>query len=90
LQYPLVADIKKEIISAYNVLDNDQGCASRAVIIVDKLGLIQYISINTLNIGRNTNEILRILNAIKHSQENPDELCPANWLPGSETLKPNT
>nr|YP_010330196.1 2-cys peroxiredoxin [Porphyridium aerugineum]UNJ17912.1 2-cys peroxiredoxin [Porphyridium aerugineum] len=89
LEYPLVSDVKKEISLSYQVLDKDQGCALRGLFIIDKQGIIQYMSINNLNFGRNTEEVLRVLKAIKYNQENPDELCPANWAPGKMTLKPD-
>ena len=53
---------------------------------VDKAGIIQHATINNLPIGRSVDETLRILQAIQYNNENPDEVCPANWQPGDETI----
>ncbi|MGF1576428.1 MAG: peroxiredoxin [Cyanophyceae cyanobacterium] len=89
LNYPLVADLKKEISTAYNVLDPDAGVALRGLFIIDKEGVIQHATINNLAFGRNVEETLRILQAIQYVQSHPDEVCPANWQPGEATMKPD-
>jgi peroxiredoxin 2/4 len=89
LQYPLVADLKKEISAAYNVLDPDAGVALRGLFIIDKDGVIQHATINNLAFGRNVDETLRTLQAIQHVQSHPDEVCPANWQPGEKTMNPD-
>ncbi len=88
LNYPLVADLKKEISTAYNVLDPDAGVALRGLFIIDKEGVIQHATINNLAFGRNVEETLRVLKAIQYVQSHPDEVCPANWQPGEATMKP--
>ena len=85
LNYPLVSDLKKEISRSYQVLI-DSGVALRGLFIIDKEGILQYSTINNLSIGRSVDETLRILQAIRYVQENPDEACPANWGPGDETI----
>lgn len=85
LNYPLLSDLKKEISSAYNVL-SDQGMALRGLFIIDMEGIIQYATINNLEFGRSIDETLRVLQAIQYVQLNPEELCPANWKPGDETI----
>jgi peroxiredoxin 2/4 len=85
LNYPLLSDLKKEISSAYNVL-TDQGVALRGLFIIDMEGIIQYATINNLEFGRSIDETLRVLQAIQYVQLNPEELCPANWKPGDETI----
>ncbi|CAK0787234.1 myb-like DNA-binding protein bas1 [Coccomyxa viridis] len=87
LAYPLVSDLKREIVQKYNVLTPD-GVALRGLFIIDKEGIIQHATINNLAFGRNVEETLRILQAIQYVQENPDEVCPAGWTPGSVTMKP--
>ena len=57
--------------------------------IIDIDGFIQYSSINNLAFGRSVDETLRVLQAIQHVQNNPDEVCPANWEPGDETIIPD-
>jgi peroxiredoxin (alkyl hydroperoxide reductase subunit C) len=89
LNYPLVADIKKEISAAYNVLDPAEGIALRGLFIIDKDGVIQHATINNLAFGRNVDETLRVLQAIQHVQSHPDEVCPAGWTPGDKTMNPD-
>ena len=89
LTYPLVADLKKTISSAYNVLDPEAGIALRGLFIIDKDGVIQHATINNLAFGRSVEETLRTLQAIQHVQTHPDEVCPANWKPGDATMNPD-
>ncbi|MGF1601579.1 MAG: peroxiredoxin [Thermosynechococcaceae cyanobacterium] len=89
LHYPLVSDIKKEISTAYNVLEPDAGVALRGLYIIDKEGVIQYATVNNLAFGRSVDETLRILQAIQHVQSHPDEVCPAGWTPGAQTMNPD-
>jgi len=89
LNIPLVSDIKKEISSAYNVLDPDAGVALRGLFIIDKEGIIQHTTINNLAFGRNVDEVLRTLQAIQYVQANPDEVCPEGWKPGEKTMNPD-
>jgi peroxiredoxin (alkyl hydroperoxide reductase subunit C) len=85
LNYPLLSDLKKEISTAYNVL-TDQGVALRGLFIIDMEGIIQHATINNLEFGRSIDETLRVLQAIQYVQLNPEEVCPANWKPGDETI----
>lgn len=89
LNYPLVSDIKKEISTAYNVLDPAAGIALRGLFIIDKDGVIQHATINNLAFGRSVDETLRTLQAIQHVQSHPDEVCPAGWQPGDKTMNPD-
>lgn len=79
--FPWLADIKKELSKAVGVLDEKEGVAVRATIIVDPHNVVQHVSANNLNVGRNPQEILRILDALQ-----TDELCPCNWQKGEATL----
>nr|YP_010170983.1 2-Cys peroxiredoxin [Chondria tumulosa]QSD57124.1 2-Cys peroxiredoxin [Chondria tumulosa] len=88
LKYPLVSDLNKQISLSYNVL-NHEGKSLRGLFIIDKEGIIQHSLVNNLDFGRSVNETLRTLQAIKHVQNNPDEVCPANWQPGNATIKSN-
>lgn len=85
LNYPLVSDLNHEICKKYNVL-TQEGTALRGLFIIDKKGIIQHTTINNLPIGRSVDETLRTLKAIQHTNENPDEVCPANWQPGDDTI----
>ncbi len=89
LNYPLVSDIKKEISSAYNVLDPEVGVALRGLFIIDKEGVIQHATVNNLSFGRSVDETLRVLQAIQYVQSHPDEVCPAGWQPGDATMNPD-
>jgi peroxiredoxin (alkyl hydroperoxide reductase subunit C) len=89
LNYPLVSDIKKEISTAYNVLDPDAGVALRGLFIIDKDGITQHSTINNLSFGRNVDEVLRTLKAIQYVQAHPDEVCPQGWQPGDKTMVPD-
>ncbi len=81
LPFPMVADIKRELSQALGILDEEEGVALRATFIVDPEGIIRFVSVNDLNVGRNPNEALRVLDALQ-----TDELCPCNWQKGENTL----
>ena len=84
-----MADLKKEISTAYNVLDPEAGIALRGLFIIDKEGVIQHATINNLAFGRNVDETLRTLQALQYVQAHPDEVCPAGWQPGDKTMIPD-
>jgi peroxiredoxin 2/4 len=86
INYPLISDLKKEISTAYNVLDPDLGAALRGLFIIDRSGILQYATINNLSFGRSVDETLRVLQAIQHVQANPQEVCPVDWQPGGKTI----
>ncbi len=81
LPFPMLADVKRELVSALGVLDEKEGVAQRAVFIVDPQGVIRFVMVTDLNVGRNPQEVLRILDALQ-----TDELCPCNWQKGQKTL----
>jgi len=82
VKYPWLADIKKELSSALGILEPNEGVALRATFIVDPDNIVRYVSVNDLNVGRNPQEVLRVLDALQ-----TDELCPCAWTKGEETLK---
>lgn len=82
LPFPMLADIKRELCAALGILDDAEGVALRATFLVDPHGVIQFVSVNSLNVGRNPQEVLRVLDALQ-----TDELCPCNWQKGQDTLK---
>ena len=86
VQYPLVSDIKKEIARAYGVLHNDS-VALRGLFLIDKKGVIRHAVVNDLPLGRNVDEALRMLDALRFTEEH-GEVCPANWREGEEAMKP--
>jgi lipoyl-dependent peroxiredoxin subunit C len=82
LPFAMLADIKRELTSALGILDRQEGVAMRATYIVDPEGIIRFASVTDLNVGRNTQEVLRVLDALQ-----TDELCPCNWQKGQDVLK---
>jgi peroxiredoxin (alkyl hydroperoxide reductase subunit C) len=86
VNYPLVADLGKTIARDYGVLMND-AVALRGLFIIDKNGVLQHVTINALNLGRNVDEVLRLLDAIDYSEQH-GEVCPANWKKGDKAMKP--
>lgn len=81
LPYPMLADTRRELSEALGILHKEEGVALRATFIVDPEGIIRWINVNDLNVGRNVDEVLRALDALQ-----TDELCPCNWEKGQETL----
>jgi peroxiredoxin (alkyl hydroperoxide reductase subunit C) len=81
LPFPMLADIKRELTSALGILGDD-GVAQRATFIVDPDGVIQFVYVTAGSVGRNPEEVLRVLDALQ-----TDELCPCNWHKGEDTLK---
>ena len=82
LPFAMLADIKRELTTALGILDRQEGVAMRATYIVDPEGIIRFASVTDLNVGRNTQEVLRVLDALQ-----TDELCPCNWQKGQDVLK---
>jgi peroxiredoxin (alkyl hydroperoxide reductase subunit C) len=82
LPFPMLADIKRELSEACGILDRAEGVCLRATFLVDPEGIIRFASVNDLAVGRNPQEVLRVLDALQ-----TDELCPCNWKKGEETLK---
>ena len=89
LNYPLVADLKKDIARDYNVLDEEAGIALRGLLIIGPDGVIRHSTINFLPVGRSVDETLRVLQAFQYVDSHPDEVCPANWQPGEKTMNPD-
>ncbi|AIE73000.1 MULTISPECIES: peroxiredoxin [unclassified Synechocystis] len=89
INYPLVSDLKKEISQAYNVLEPDVGIALRGLFIIDREGILQYVTVNNLSFGRSVDETLRVLKAIRHVQSHPNEVCPVDWQEGDKTMIPD-
>jgi len=82
LPFPMLADTKRELSSALGVLHKHDGVPLRATFIVDPQGIIRHVSVNDLSVGRNVDEVLRVLDALQ-----TDELCPCNWKKGEDTLE---
>ena len=80
LPISMLADTKKTLSSELGILNSD-GVAYRATYLVDPDGVIRHVSVNDMSVGRNVDEVLRILDALQ-----TDELCPCNWKKGDATL----
>ena len=81
LKIPMLADNRRELAQALGILHKHDGVALRATFIVDPQGTIRWVSVNDLSVGRNVDEVLRVLDALQ-----TDELCPCNWHKGEATL----
>ncbi len=86
--FPLVADVKHEITQSYGVEHPQAGVALRGSFLIDKDGVIQHMVINNLPLGRNVDEMLRMVDALQFTEEH-GEVCPAGWNKGDEGMKPN-
>lgn len=81
LPFPMLSDIKRELCNQLGILDEKAGVAQRATFIVDQENIIRFIYVTDLSVGRNPQEVLRVLDALQ-----TDELCPCNWQKGEATI----
>jgi peroxiredoxin (alkyl hydroperoxide reductase subunit C) len=81
LPFPMLSDIRRELCAELGILDQKAGVAQRATFIVDPENVIRFIYVTDLSVGRNPQEVLRVLDALQ-----TDELCPCNWQKGEATL----
>ena len=87
VNFPLVSDLGKTIAADYGVLLQDAGIALRGLFIINKDGMLKHATINHLDLGRNIEEVLRVLDAVDFSEQH-GEVCPANWKKGEKAMKP--
>jgi len=82
LRFPMIADTSKSLAKKLGILSHDdEKVAYRATYIMDPEGIVRWLCINDLSVGRNVGEVLRVLDALQ-----TDELCPCNWEKGDATL----
>ena len=81
LPFPMLADIKRELSESLGILDPKAGVAQRATFVVDPDNVIRFVMVTDLSVGRNVQEVIRVLDALQ-----TDELCPCNWHKGEATL----
>jgi len=86
VNYPLVSDLDKSICKDYGVLIEKPGIALRGLFLIDKAGKIRHITINDLPLGRNVDEVLRMVDAVQFNEKH-GEVCPANWNKGDDGMK---
>ncbi len=86
VQFPIVADLNKDIARSYGVLFNES-VALRGLFLIDTKGKVRHCVINDLPLGRNVDEAVRMLDALQFHEKH-GEVCPANWHPGDDAMKP--
>lgn len=86
--FPMVADVNHEIVRAYGV-EHADGVAFRASFLIDKDGVVQHQVVNNLPLGRNVDEMLRLVEALQYTEKH-GEVCPAGWQKGQSGMKPTT
>ena len=86
VQFPIISDLKHEIMQAYGV-EHPDGIALRASFLIDKDGIVQHQMVNNLPLGRNVDEMIRVVDALQYVEEH-GEVCPANWEKGEAAMKP--
>jgi len=88
VNFPLVADLTKSISRDYGVLLEGPGIALRGLFIINKDGILKHMTVNHNDLGRNVDEVLRVVDAVEYSEAH-GEVCPANWKTGQKAMKPN-
>ncbi len=88
IKYPMLADPTGALSRAFGVYIEEAGLAYRGTFLVNPEGDIKLAEVNDNGIGRNADELLRKVQAAQFIAKNPDEVCPAKWQPGADTLKP--
>ena len=86
VKYALAADVKHEIAKAYGIEHPEEGVALRASFLIDKNGVVRHQMVNDLPLGRNIDEMLRMVDALQFHEEH-GEVCPAQWEKGKEGMK---
>ena len=86
VKYALAADVKHEIVQAYGIEHPEEGVALRASFLIDKNGVVRHQIVNDLPLGRNIDEMLRMVDALQFHEEH-GEVCPAQWEKGKEGMK---
>ncbi|MGI9549185.1 MAG: peroxiredoxin [Bdellovibrionales bacterium] len=81
LTIPMLSDIKRELSASLGILDQKEGVSQRATFIIDPDGVIRFVYVTDLSVGRSPKEVLRVLDALQ-----TDELCPCSWEKGEATL----
>jgi len=88
IKFPMVADPTAKISKAYGTYIPEEGMSLRGTFLIDPEGKLKMIEVHDNSIGRNTEEIIRRIQAAQFVYENGGEVCPVNWKPGDDTLKP--
>lgn len=89
VKYPLVADVNHQICQAYGVEHPTAHIALRGAFLIDKKGIVRSQIVNDLPLGRNVDELIRLVDALDFHEKH-GEVCPANWTKGKAAIKPTT
>ena len=81
LTFPMLADVKRDLVSQLGIVDEVEGVAQRATFIVDPSGVVRFVMVTDLKVGRSAKEVLRVLDALQ-----TDQFCPCEWQKGDSTL----
>merc|ERR1719216_744499 len=88
IKIPIIADLTRSISRDYGVMMESEGHTCRGTFIIDPKGIVRHLSMNDPPVGRNVDEYLRLIQAFQYADKN-GEVCPAQWKPGSKTIKPD-
>lgn len=88
ITFPMLADPTGNMCKAYGTYIPEEGLALRGTFLIDPDGILKAFELNDNSIGRSSAELLRKLQAAQFVREHGGEVCPANWQPGKDTLKP--
>lgn len=89
INFPMIGDPTGTISRNFDVMIEEEGLALRGTFVVDPAGMIKVAEVHDLGIGRSAKDLVRKVQAAQHIAANPNEVCPASWQPGEETLKPS-
>lgn len=89
ITFPMIGDPTGTVTRNFEVMREGQGLADRGTFVVDPDGVIQIVEVTSEGVGRNATELLRKVKAAQYVRAHPDEVCPAKWEEGAETLAPS-
>ena len=89
IKFPMIGDPTGELARNFDVMMEEEGLALRGTLIINSEGKIKTIEVNDLGIGRAAADLVRKVQAAQYIESNPNEVCPASWKPGTETLEPS-
>ena len=90
INHPMLADVHRHIAQAYGMLLDSEGLCVRGVVIIDQKGKVRCEMKNDLPLGRNVDEVLRVLDALVYTDAHGDDVCPSGWKPGKPVMKATT
>jgi len=89
IKFPMVGDPTGALSRNFEVMIEEEGLALRGTFIINSQGVIKTMEVNDLGIGRSAADLVRKVQAAQYIEANPNEVCPASWKPGAETLEPS-